>query len=183
MHRAFFTFAAFVTGSKMEGCPGHLVHLVNSASKRCPSSAAISSSSNANSPSSVYPTGRRRLVRHQPSPPSCHRSRTRDRRFRRRLIPPDSVAIRRFSSRPHHIFKVFLKVHHCKISQCLPTKMADVDCIRIFFCIHYPTGRRRIVRHQPSSPSCRRSRFRGRRDRRSHRRLVSAGLCRHPPLL
>ena len=25
MHRAFFTFAAFLTGSMMEGCPGHLV--------------------------------------------------------------------------------------------------------------------------------------------------------------
>ena len=29
MHRAFFTFTAFVTGSMMEGCSGHLVHLVH----------------------------------------------------------------------------------------------------------------------------------------------------------
>ena len=33
VHRAFFTFATFVTGSMMEDCPGHLVHLVNSESK------------------------------------------------------------------------------------------------------------------------------------------------------
>ena len=45
--------------------------------------------------------------------------------------------------------------------------MADVDCIRTFVRIHYPTGRRRLVRHQPSPPSCRRSRS---RDRRSHPR-------------
>ena len=56
MHRAFFTFAAFITESMMEGCPGHLVHLVNSATKRCPSSAAISFSSNSNSPSCIYIT-------------------------------------------------------------------------------------------------------------------------------
>ena len=95
MHRAFFTFAAFVTGSMMEGCPGHLVHLVNSATKRCPSCAAISSSSNSNSVSFIrihYPTGRRRLVHHQPSPPSCRRSRP------------------------------LLKVCHRKISQCSPNK-------------------------------------------------------------
>ena len=56
MHRAFFAFVTFVTGSMMKGCPGHLVHLVNSATKRYPSSAAISSSSNSNSPSSIYIT-------------------------------------------------------------------------------------------------------------------------------
>ena len=38
------------------------------------------------------------------------------------------VAIRRFSSRSHHRFN-----------------MADVDCIRTFVRIHYPTGRRRTV--------------------------------------
>ena len=42
--------------------------------------------------------------------------------------PPDSVAFRRFSSLPHHRFN-----------------MADVDCIRTFVHIHYPTGRRRLV--------------------------------------
>ena len=36
--------------------------------------------------------------------------------------PPDSVATRRFSSRPHHLFNVFLKVRHRKISQCSPNK-------------------------------------------------------------
>ena len=42
----------------------------------------------------------------------------------------------------------------------------------------------RLVRHQPSSPSCRRSRPWDRRSRsRSRRRLVPARLCRHPPLL
>ena len=60
--------------------------------------------------------------------------------------------------------------------------MADVDCIRTFFRIHYFTSRRRLVHHQPSSPSCRRSRSRGRQDRRSRRRLVPAGLCHHPSL-
>ena len=70
--------------------------------------------------------------------------------------PPDSDAIRRFSCRPHHLLN-----------------MADVDCIRIFVRIHYPTGRRRLIRHQPSPPSCHRSRPRDRRDRRSrpHRTL------------
>ena len=124
MHGAFFTFAAFVTGSMMEGCPGHLVHLVNSTTKRCPSSAAISSSSNFNSPWSVYIT-----------PPVAAVSSVISRR--RHLVaglvpgiaglvaassPPDSVAIRRFSSCPHHLFNVFLKVHHRKISQCSPSK-------------------------------------------------------------
>ena len=42
--------------------------------------------------------------------------------------PPDSVTIRRFSSRPHHLFN-----------------MADVDCIRTFVRIHYPTARQRLV--------------------------------------
>ena len=36
--------------------------------------------------------------------------------------PPDSVAIRRFSRRPHHLFNVFLKVRHRKSSQCSPNK-------------------------------------------------------------
>ena len=36
--------------------------------------------------------------------------------------PPDSVATRRFSSRPHHLFNAFLKVLHRKISQCSPNK-------------------------------------------------------------
>ena len=62
--------------------------------------------------------------------------------------PPDSVAIRRFSSRPHHRFN-----------------MADVDCIRTFGRILYPTGRRRLVCHQPSPPSCRWSRPWDRRSR------------------
>ena len=39
--------------------------------------------------------------------------------------------------------------------------------INSFVRIHYPTGRRHLVRHQPSPPSCRRSRPRDRRDRRS----------------
>ena len=53
--------------------------------------------------------------------------------------------------------------------------MADVDYIRTFFRIHYPTCRRRLVRHQPSSPSCRRSRSRGRhsRSRSRPRRTLS----------
>ena len=71
--------------------------------------------------------------------------------------PPDSVVIRRFSCRPHHLFK-----------------MADVDCIRTFVRIHYPTGRCRLVRHQPSPPCCRRSRPRDCRDCRSRpRRTLS----------
>ena len=36
--------------------------------------------------------------------------------------PPDSVAMCRFSSRPHHLFNVFLKVHDRKILQCSPNK-------------------------------------------------------------
>ena len=36
--------------------------------------------------------------------------------------PPDSVATRLFSSRPHHLFNVFLKVRHRKIAQCSPNK-------------------------------------------------------------
>ena len=123
MHRAFFTFAAFVTGSMMEGCPGHLVHLVNSATKRCPSSAAISSSSNSNSlrpdtlphrspPSHSSPAVAAVLSPvSSPGPPGPLIS-----------SPPDSVATRRFSSRPHHLFNVFLKVHYRKISQCSPNK-------------------------------------------------------------
>ena len=43
--------------------------------------------------------------------------------------------------------------------------MADVDCIWTFILIHYSTGCRRLVRHQPSPPSCRRSRPRDRRSR------------------
>ena len=88
----------------MEGCPGHLVHLVNSATKRCPSSAVISSSWNSNSPSSVYITPPVAAVS---SPVSSS---------------PDSVAIHHFSSRPHHLFKVFLKVRHRKIWQCSTNK-------------------------------------------------------------
>ena len=122
MHRAFFTFAAFVTGSMMEGCPGHLVHLVNSASNPQLNDALQALPSRPHhilTPLRPYtlPTSRRRLVRHQPSPPSCRRPRL-------SLVtvssPPDSVAIRRFSSRPHHLFNVFLKVRHRKISQCSP---------------------------------------------------------------
>ena len=52
-----------------------------------------------------------------------------------------------------------------KFRNARQTKMADVDCIRTFLSIHYPTGRRRLVRHQPPSPSYRRSRFGGRRSR------------------
>ena len=37
--------------------------------------------------------------------------------------PPDSAATCRFSSRPHHLFNVFLKVRHRKISQCSPNKV------------------------------------------------------------
>ena len=77
--------------------------------------------------------------------------------------PPDSVAIRRFSSRPHHRFN-----------------MADVDCIRAFGRIQYPTGRRRLVCHQPSPPSCRWSRPWDCRSRpQFRRRLVPSELCRH----
>ena len=32
------------------------------------------------------------------------------------VFSPDSVATRRFSNRPHHLFNVFLKVRHRKIS-------------------------------------------------------------------
>ena len=71
--------------------------------------------------------------------------------------PPDSVTIRCLSCCPHHLFN-----------------MADVDCIRTYVRIHYPTGRRRLVRHQPSPPSCRQPRLRDRQDRRSHpRRTLS----------
>ena len=128
MHRTFFTFAAFVTGSMMKGCPGHLVHLVNSASKFRQLNAALQAQPFR--PLQIltpfvrihYLTDRRRLVRHQPSPPSCRRSRPQDRRSRPVSSPPDSVATRRFSSRPHHLFNVFLKVCHRKISQCSPNK-------------------------------------------------------------
>ena len=124
-----------------------------------PSSAAISFSSNFNSHSSVYiiPLDRRRLVRHQPSPPSCRRSRSRDHRSRhRRTLSPSAASLviptisSTFSSK-----SAIAKFHNAR-----QTKMADVDCIRTFVRIHYPTGRRHLVRHQPSPPSCRRSRLR-----------------------
>ena len=162
MHRAFFTFAAFVTGSMMEDCPGHLVHLVYSATKRCPSRAANSSLSNSNSPSSVYIT-----------PPVAAVSFVTSRR--RHLVvglvpgtaglipglvaissPPDCRHLS-FSSRPHHLLN-----------------MADVDCIRTFVRIHYPTGRRRLVTSRRIVGCCRPAGL------CRHR---PAGLCRHPPLL
>ena len=108
----------------MEGCQGHLVHLVNSATKRCPSSAAILSSSNSNFPSSVYITSPVAAVSFVTS---C----------RRHLVaglvsgaaglipvssPQDSVATRCFSSRSHNLFNVILKVRHRKIPQCSPNK-------------------------------------------------------------
>ena len=64
------------------------------------------------------------LSRHQPSPPSRRRSRSRDRRdrwsrprsrprSRRRLVLAGFCRHRRhFSSRLHHLFNVFLKVRH-----------------------------------------------------------------------
>ena len=132
----------------MEGCPGHLVHLVNSAlnsaTKRCPSSAAISSSSNSNSPSSVYITPpvaavslvtsrRRRLVRHQPSPLSFHRSRSRDcrncwsrprSRPRWTLAPPAASLIVSTST----ISATFSsKTAIAKFRNARQTRMADVD--------------------------------------------------------
>ena len=161
MHRAFFTFAAFVTGSMMEGCPGHLVHLVNSATKCCPSSAAISSSSNSNSlRPCTLPHRSRRLVRHQPSPPSCRRSRPRDRQDRLTLSPSvASLVVPTISS------TFSSKSAITKFRKARQTKMADVDCIWTFVRIYYPTGRRRLVCQQPSPPSCRRSHPRHRRSR------------------
>ena len=130
MHRAFFTFrfATFVTGSMMEGCPGHLVHLVNSATKCYPSSAAISSSSNSNFPSSVYITPPVAAVSFVTS--RCHRLVAGLVPGTAGLIPglvavsspPDSVVILRFSSCSHHLFNVFLNVNYRKISQCSPNK-------------------------------------------------------------
>ena len=171
MNRAFFTFAAFVTGSMMEACPGYLVHLVYSASKRCPSSAAISSSSNSNSLSSVYitppvaavscVTGRHRhlvagLVPGTAGLVSCLVAVS-----TRQTMSPSAASLvvptisSTFSS----------KSAIAQFRNARQTKMADVDCIRIFVCIHYPTDRRRLVRQQPSAPSCRRSRPRDRRSR------------------
>ena len=61
--------------------------------------------------------------------------------------------------------------------QVLPFRPHQI--ITPFGRIHYPNGRCRLVLHQPSPPSCRRSRLRDRLSRpRSRRRLVPAGLCR-----
>ena len=118
-----------------------------------------------------YPIGRRRLVRHQPSPPSCRWSRSRDHRSRPRsrlrwtLSPAaPSLVVPTISS------TFSSKSAIAKFRNAHQTKMADVDCIRTFVRIHYPIGRRCLVRHQPSPPSCRRIRPRHRRDRRSRRR-------------
>ena len=108
----------------------HIPNL-NSATKLYPSSAAISFSSNSNSPSSVYIT----LLVAAVSFVTSRRCRL-DPGLVAVSSPPDSVAIRRFSSRPHHLFN-----------------MADVDCIQTFVRIHYPTGRRHLIRHQPSPVS------------------------------
>ena len=134
MREAFFTFAAFVTGSMMEGCPGHIVHLVNSATTRCPSSAAISSSSNSHSPSSVYitpPVAAVSFVTSRPSPPSCRRSRSRDRRdrrscprsrSRRTLSPPAaSLVVSTISS------TFSSKSAITQLRNARQTRMADVD--------------------------------------------------------
>ena len=114
-HAGSLAWKTSKTGSDMES--GN-----NSATKRCPSSAAISTSSNFNSPSSVYTLSHRSLPsRHQP---------------RRRLVPGTAGLIpglvptglcrhrRRFCSRPHHLFNVFFKVRHRKISQCSPDKVS-----------------------------------------------------------
>ena len=138
----------------MEDCPGNLVHLVNSASKRCPQ-ALPSRSHQILTPFRPYtlphrsPPSRSSLVIavvlspvSSPGPPEPPVSFPVS-------SPPDSVAIRRFStSRPHHLFN-----------------MAEVDCIRTFVRIHHHTGRRRLVPQQPSPPSCCRSRPRDRRSR------------------
>ena len=129
MHGAFFTFAAFVTGSVMQGCPGHLVHLVNSATKRCPSSTAISSSSNSNSPSSVYITPpvtavsfvtsrRRRLVTGLvPGPPVSLPSHP------RRTMSPSAASLV-----VPTIFSMFSsKSAIAKFRNVRQTRMADVD--------------------------------------------------------
>ena len=75
----------------------------NSATKRFPSIAAISSSTNSNFPSSVYITPPVAVI----SSPAVSLP------SRRRLLS----LRRRFFSRPHHLFNVFLKVRHVRSLQ------------------------------------------------------------------
>ena len=100
----------------MEGYPGHLVHQLNAALQVLPSR-----------PHQIL-TPLRPYTLTQRSPPS--RSSPAVAAVLSPVSypgpsvssPPDSVAIHRFSSRPHHLFKVSLKVCHRKISQCSPNK-------------------------------------------------------------
>ena len=115
----------------MEGCPGHLVQQVNSDSKFRNKTAIQVLPSRPHqilTPLHPYTLPHRSTI----SFITSHRC-----RLVAGLVPgtaglvpglvavssqPDSVAIRRFSSRPHHLFNVFLKVRHRRISQCSPNK-------------------------------------------------------------
>ena len=90
------------------------------------------------------------------------RSRPRDRRSRprRTLSPPAASLVVPTISSTFSSKSAIAKFRHAR-----QTKVADVDCIRTFVLIHYPTGRHRLVCHQPSPPSCRRSRPRDCRSR------------------
>ena len=105
--------------SRPPSAASKIPHL-NSATKRCPSSAAISSSINSNSHSSVYitpPVAAFSFVTSRRS-----RSRPRDLRSRHRLVPRRTLSPSAACLFVQPSLQLFLKVRHRIILQCSPNK-------------------------------------------------------------
>ena len=159
MHRAFFTFTRFVTGSMMEGCPGHLVQ--QQSVYITPPVAAVS-----------FVTSR-----HQPSLPSCRRSRFRDRRSRprRTLSPPatslvvPTISSMFSSSPPSQNFAMLAKTRWRTSIVYVPSSVYITPPVA---AVSFVTSRSRrlVTGFVPGTAG-------------PVPGLVPAGLCRHSPLL
>ena len=131
MHRTFFTFAAFVTGSMMEGYPGHLVNFackfpqLNAALLALPSRPRqILTPHRPHTLPHRSPPSRR----HRPLPPSCRRSRPWDRRSRPRSRPRQTLLPHAASLVVPIISSTFFsKSAIAKFCNARQTKMAVVD--------------------------------------------------------